>query len=253
MQVPFVLEKYDTFKGYAEASLAEIFGDALNQIGRYEATTLAHSLFLNDGMGRFTRTDLPFLAQATSGYGIATADFDNDGIDDLYLAGNFSHADMMTMAYNGGTSYWLQGHGDGTFSVIPSRESGLLVPYDARGLAISDYDSDGWVDVAVGTNNSRPMLFHNVKHNGNKSITIRLAGPLVNPNGIGARITVTRMDGSSTTRELLSGSGYFSQDSVALVFGVGNSNTVSIQVVWPDGQVTNMENVSANQSLTIHR
>lgn len=251
MQVPFVLEKFPSFRGYAEATLEEIFGDGLTRVTRYEATTLAHSVFLNDGSGQFSRVDLPLLSQTMAGYGLVSADFDNDGFDDLYLAGNFSAADMMTVAYEGGTSYLLRGRGDGTFDAIPSRESGLLVPYDARGVAVSDYDKDGWADILVGVNNMRPLLFRNGGRDGNGSVTIRLQGTAANPTGVGARVTVTRDDGTSSTREVLLGSGYLSQDSAALVFGLGKAATATITVTWPDGHVTTMENVGVGEQVTI--
>ena len=186
-EMPFILETFDTFRAYGEATLEQIYGERLNQVQRFEANTLAHTLFLNDGNGRFTAQPLPQLAQVTAGFGLSVADFDNDGHDDLYLVGNFSYADHETMLYTGGTSYWLRGHGDGTFTVVPSAESGLLVTHDARGVAVSDFNQDGWVDIAVAVNNGRPLLFQNQSQNNNCAVGVRLAGTATNPLGISSR------------------------------------------------------------------
>jgi hypothetical protein len=236
--MPFVLEAFPTFRGYAEATIDQIYGARLAGVGSYAAATLAHSLFTNDGSGRFTATPLPIAAQATAAYGITTADFDNDGRDDLYLVGNFHGADHEIMAYSGGVSYWLKGNGDGTFANVPTAQSGLFVPYEGRGLAVSDYDQNGWVDVAVGLNNHAPLLFHNGGVSGHTGLRVRLAGPVSNPTGVGARITVTLPDGSSSSREVHAGNGYLSQDSATLVFGLGTQAQATVTVRWPDGHVT---------------
>jgi hypothetical protein len=49
----------------------------------------------------------------------------------------------------------------------------------------------------------------------------------------------------------LLGSGYLSQDSAALVFGMGKAATATITVVWPDGHVTTMENVSVGEQVIV--
>jgi enediyne biosynthesis protein E4 len=252
MEMPFIMEQFDTYLAYAQATLADIYGGRLNQAQRLEAATLAHSLFINDGTGRFTVQPLPQMAQVAPAYGIAAADLDNDGFDDLYLVGNFRGADHETMAYDGGISYWLRGHGDGTFTVVPAATSGLSVPYEARGLAVADYDGDGWVDLVVGINNGHPLLFRNQGVAGNNFVRVRLIGPTANPTGVGARIMVTLPDGHMSLRQVQAGGGYLSQDSAVLVFGLGPNESAAITVIWPDGTTTN-QTASAGQTVIIQR
>lgn len=237
-EMPFVYEKFDTFRGYAEASLLEIFGQRLKQedVMTLHANTLQHSVFINDGKGGFGRYALPGLVQATPGYGITSADFDNDGHEDLYLVGNFSHNDHEFRQFTGGISYLLKGNGDGTFNEVPSTESGLFAPFDGRGVAVSDYNKDGWVDIAVGVNDGSPLLFKNQKKDGFCAITLNLEGDEHNPLAIGARIDVVRSNGSRTTREVQAGSGYFSQNSAIQLFGLAENEHATIKVTWPDGK-----------------
>jgi hypothetical protein len=250
---PFILEQFPTAILYAQASVEQVYGDRLAQLQRFEANTLAHMVFLNEGNGRFIAHPLPQLAQITAGYGITTADFDNDGHDDLYLVGNFSYADHETGVYSGGVSYWLRGNGDGTFTAVPPAQSGLLVPYDGRGVAVADYDRDGWTDIAVGANNHAPLLFRNQAKNANCSLQLRLVGLPGNPAGIGSRITVTLPDGSNTVREVMAGSGYLSQDSATLLFGVGAASQVTVSVRWSDGAVSQPTMMQACQLVQINR
>ena len=244
-EMPFVLEQYDTFLAYSEATLAEIYGARLDEMVRFEATTLEHMVFINDGTGVFTASPLPKLAQSTTGYGITTADFDNDGHDDIYLVGNFSYADPEFRQFTGGVSYWLHGAGDGTFDVIASDVSGLFVPVEGRGTAVSDFNRDGWVDVVVGVNDGYPLLFANRGQSlvDACSIQVRLDGGLTNPRGVGARLTVTLPDGSTTMREVQAGSSYFSQNSAEQLFGLGEAETADLEIVWPDGVVTVLEDL----------
>lgn len=238
--MPFVYEKFDTFRSYAEASLVEIFGERLVQedVMRLYANTLQHSVFINNGQGGFDRQGLPGLVQAMPGYGIVSADFNNDGHEDLYLVGNFSHNDHEFRQFAGGISYLLEGNGDGSFKEVPSTGSGLFVPYDGRGVAVSDYNKDGWVDIAVGVNDGPPLLFENNGANDFCSIVLNLTGKAPNPLAIGARVEVTRSNQKKTTREVQAGSGYFSQNSVTQLFGLGHSEEARVKVVWPSGEVT---------------
>lgn len=250
MEMPFIMEQYDTYQAYAEATLAEIYGTRLDGAQRFEATTLAHTLFINDGLAHFTAAPLPQMAQVAPAYGLVTADLDNDGHDDLYMVGNFRGADHETMAYDGGTSYWLRGQGNGTFTVVPALQSGLSVPYEARGLGAADYDGNGWVDIAVAVNNGHPLLFQNNGNTTNSFIRVTLAGPPANPTGVGARIVVTRPDGSNTLREVQAGSGYLSQDDSTLVFGLGANSSATVTVLWPNGATTT-QNVNAGQTVVM--
>ncbi|APD87546.1 hypothetical protein BM527_16420 [Alteromonas sp. Mex14] len=252
-EMPFVYEKFDTFKSYAEASLEEIFGERLKQEGvmNLYANTLQHGVFINNGKGGFEMSPLPGLVQATTGYGIASADFDNDGHEDLYLVGNFSHSDHEFRQFAGGISYLLKGNGDGTFAEVPSIRSGLYVPYDGRGVAVSDFNKDGWVDIAVGVNDGRPLLFENNGGNEGCAITLKLVGKQPNTLAIGARVEVIRGNKNRTTREVQAGSGYFSQNSAFQLFGLGNNEEATVKVVWPDGEATKVTQVKCGAKTVV--
>ncbi|HSH03182.1 MAG TPA: FG-GAP-like repeat-containing protein [Anaerolineae bacterium] len=252
VDMPFLAAKYETHRAFAQDTLEEIYGERLLRpdVFRLQLNHTPHTLFLNDGNGRFQPTPLPLLSQTSLSFGIVASDFDNDGFDDLYFAGNFRHADHETIAYDGGVSYWLRGHGDGTFTPVPTVDSGLFLPEEARGVALADYDNDGWVDILVTRNNTQPALFHNQGQDGHNSVRVRLQGPPANPTAVGARITITHSDGHTVTREIHAGSSYLSQDSATLVFGLGPATTATATVRWPDGTTT-QHDLTAGQLATL--
>ena len=130
----------------------------------------------------------------------------------------------------------LRGNGRGKLAPVPPGESGLVVPGDAKALAVIDIDQDGWPDFLVTRNNSTTLAFQNKGVAERKSVRIRLSGPAGNPTGVGAIISVELANGSRQACEVLAGSGYYSQSTAACFFGYNESNPpVRARVRWPLG------------------
>jgi hypothetical protein len=93
------------------------------------------------------------------GSGVAWIDYDQDGYLDLFFvqAGNFP-ADSDAKITEP-TSRLYRNQGDGTF-VDVTRQVGLLVPGFGQGVAVGDYDNDGFPDLFV-TCYGHLHLYHN--------------------------------------------------------------------------------------------
>jgi hypothetical protein len=59
----------------------------------------------------------------------------------------------------------------------------------ARGMAISDFNNDGAVDVLVSVNDDAPLLLKNKTGNQNHWLGLTLVGTKSNRDAVGARIT----------------------------------------------------------------
>ena len=97
------------------------------------------------------------LMPETIGSGAAFLDYDNDGDQDLFLV-NFRHWPDQP-GDNTPTQALYRNDGNGHFEDV-SREAGLDIEAYGMGVAIGDYDDDGWVDLFLSSLKEN-RLFHN--------------------------------------------------------------------------------------------
>lgn len=165
--MPFLDGKMKSYTNFAKSTLGEIYDPVLLESAkRFEATTFESGIFVNDGKGNFSFSPLPDLAQIAPVFGIAATDFDGDGWSDLVLAQNFYTPQKETGQMDGGLSLFLKGNPKAGnpaewFSPKWPRESGIVVPGDAKSAGFGDIDGDGNPDVLIGVNNGPPRLFLN--------------------------------------------------------------------------------------------
>lgn len=146
--MPSLRAKFPTFHQFANAPIDDLFSmDALRRCHRREANTLESALLLNDGRGAFTFRPLPTLAQLAPVRDVAAVDVDGDGKLDLVLAQNDFSPHRETGRMDGGVSLVLQGDGQGGFEPLWPDRSGLVVPDEARRLALADLNADGRPDL----------------------------------------------------------------------------------------------------------
>jgi hypothetical protein len=96
--------------------------------------------------------------------GCAAADFNNDGMVDLYVAAGHDFPDRLFI-----------NNGDGTFTDMATG-SGLDVAHNGWAAAAGDYDKDGWTDIFVISSGTPPAVMEVgknrlYKNNGNGTFT----------------------------------------------------------------------------------
>jgi hypothetical protein len=238
--IPAVLRRYRLNNDYARATLPEILGtDRLAAATRLAATELRSGVFLSQPDGRYRFEPWPLIAQIAPADGLVAGDFDGDGHADLYVVQN-SYAPAAAIGrFDGGLSQLLCGDGRGNFAPVPPSESGLVVPGDAKALAMLDLNDDGWPDFLVSRNGEATLAFQNRGVAGRHSLRVVLQGKAGNPQAVGARVTAEYADGTTEAGEVSAGSGYYSQSSAALFFGSTDPNPLRrVRVRWPSGATT---------------
>ncbi len=140
---------------------------------------------------------------------------------------------------------------DGTFSDV-SGVVGLDFPEDSRSFALADIDQDGRLEVILKNRNAPQLrILHNEMKNIGHSIAFRLRGRKSNRDGIGALITLEA--GTLHQKKYLqAGSGFLSQHSKELFFGVGKTeDTLKATILWPSGLAQKLEGLQVNHRIEI--
>jgi hypothetical protein len=245
------------------------------------------ALFHNNHDGTFTDvTKAAGLAQSFYGIGVAAADYDNDGLTDLYVVGwggnhlykNMGGGKFMDVtakagvggggfgtsaafvdydrdgkldifvanyvdwspakdlnctldgknksyctpeSYKGQSPILYHNRGDGTFEDV-TLKAGIKTPNaKALGIAVFDYDGDGWPDLFLANDTQPNNLYHNLK-NGTFADVGTTAGIAFNEAGVaraGMGVDAADYDGSGRPSLII---GNFSNEMMALYHNEGN-------------------------------
>ncbi len=108
----------------------------------------------------------------TKGSGIGLIDYDNDGWLDIFVV-NGSTFDALDGKETPPHSALFHNNHDGTFTDVAA-QAGVINDRWGMGVAIADYDNDGWPDIYV-TNWGKNRLFHN-NHDGTFTDVAEKAG-----------------------------------------------------------------------------
>jgi tetratricopeptide (TPR) repeat protein len=140
---------------------------------------------------------------------------------------------------------------DGTFSDV-SAAIGLDFPDDSRAFALADLDHDGRLEIILKNRNAPQLrVLRNTMREIGHSISFRLRGTKSNRDAIGAAITV-ETGAHRQTKFLQAGSGFLSQHSKELFFGLGTTaGTARATIRWPSGVKQEFEQLPANHRIDL--
>jgi enediyne biosynthesis protein E4 len=191
------------------------------------------------------------------GWGTVFFDFDNDGLQDVIVTNGHVYPQLDQARLGASAPYrqralLYRNLGGGTFEEVAARYGDALTePRVGRGLAMTDFDDDGRVDLVLNDLDGFPQVLRNVLEPVGHWLWVRLEGKGKNTSAVGAVVRV-KAGALSMQRLVRSGSSYVSQDDKRQHFGLGSATVADqVEVLWPDQTTTRLENVKADQVLTV--
>ncbi len=240
------------------AEFRDLDNDGLPDIWHTATELETFPLFHNVGNGIFIDvTGRSGLARPTlqmSGWSNGVADFDNDGLKDLFVARSNvldNIAEFASRTY-GEPNTIFRNLGKMKFEDVTAQAGpDVQAPAAYRGAAIGDLDNDGRLDIVVTVLNGKAKILRNVSINTNNWVAFKLVGTRSNRMGIGAQLKITTDDGESQYDIISTSAGYGASRDPRAHFGLGAFKTVKqLEIRWPSGVHQVLKDLPANQ---IHR
>ena len=238
---------------------ADVDGDGWQDLYVTHLDFELNRLYRNNHDGSFEddtfRSGIGNKAILLSGVSMKFLDYDNDGWPDI-LQLNGAMLDNVQL-YHSEVTYkepllMYRNLGKGQFAkVSDSLGADFVRPIAGRGLATSDFDNDGDIDIAVNVRGDYPELLRNDGGNANHWLEVLLIGTKSNRDGIGASLKLTS-EGVSHVEQSKGGTSYMSASDPRIHFGLGKRTKIdSLEITWPSGQIDRLTNLAADKIIAV--
>ena len=240
----------------------------------YHYPYMSNVLQLNNGNGSFSDVgQLAGISKTDWSWAPLIADFDNDGLKDIFVTNgierNIANQDYIRvvkknldenvhmtihevidmMPQEKIANYIFKNEGDLKFNK-KNEFWGFEKKVNSNGAAYADFDNDGDLDLVINNSSDKASLYEN--HATKNFISLKLKGSDKNVQGVGAIAKVFLGGHDDQYLELNPVRGYLSSVTNVLNFGIDNYSTIPrIEVIWPDGKVSILEDIQANQMIEV--
>jgi len=171
-------------------------------------------------------------------FGVALADFNNDGRLDLYEAnGRIESLNPSAQEFEEPNTLYQGTNSIGEFrfeEVMP--EGGVATPliHTSRGLAVGDVNNDGGLDLLVVNKDAAPYLLINQLSRGQwaRFRVVTSTGRDAHGASVSATVGATRM-----RRDVQPSASYLASNDPRVHFGMGDETKIrDVIVTWPGGE-----------------
>ena len=236
-------------------------------------------LHLNVGNDKFSEIGRLAGVESTDwSWGALFFDFDNDGLKDLFVANgiykDLTNQDYLQYISNSEVVKSIVTNNQVNYQklveIIPSnpvpnhafinlngtefkefKTSGLQISGFSNGASYGDLDNDGDLDLIVNNVNMPAFIFENQTNEKSNFIKLELIGEGNNRFSIGAKIFITA-NGQTQMQQIQTTRGFQSSVDLRPNFGIANSTSVDIKVIWPSGKERYLQGVEPNQIIKLN-
>lgn len=266
----FGSDRYDVYNGMTKNGLHHQY--------------MRNMLHMNLGNGSFSEVG-QFAGVANTDWSWAAlfADYDNDGIQDLFVTNGFKRdltdndfakfkafEEIRNSQLQGKKVSYLQVIDKFTENKIPnyifkgsdslrfsnmSTAWGFEEPLLTNGAAYGDLDNDGDLDLVINNINDPAGVYRNNanEHLKNNYLSVKLDCDGGNRHAIGAKVSIFA-GGKSFVKENLPVRGFLSTVDPVLHFGLGKISRVDSMIIhWPDGTQQKVGDVVINGKNTVRQ
>ena len=239
---------------------------------------MQNSLQINNGLVNDSLPDFSNLSRLAGisstdwSWGPIIADFDNDGLKDIFVANgtrreinNKDYFGKLEKSKNKRDSLLEKSlaipsepidnfiyHNKGDLNFEKANEKwGISFKGFTNGSVYVDLDNDGDLEIVTNNIDDYASLFENTSATINNYITLKFKGTAKNLFGIGVKAYVKTKE-TTQFQEMTLTRGFQSSVAPQLHFGLGKADIIdNLKIQWPDGKIEILTNIKPNQFITL--
>jgi len=155
-QMPFISEKIPTFEEFANASIQDIYGEEIIDSYERKVTSFESILLINNGENKFTLKKLPPLAQSIPIITSDVIDINDDGYEDVIIAGNIYNTEVETPRLDNQFALILLSNKINNYTTLGPKETGLYTNGNIKSIKVINNEKP---QLLIGNNNSALEIF----------------------------------------------------------------------------------------------
>jgi hypothetical protein len=161
-QMPFVKDKFPSYKAFAEASLVDVLGEEnLDNAFHHQADILESVFIENLGNGKFKIKKLPNSVQISPIMDFEFIDIDHNDSKEIVVVGNHYNSEVETVRYDASYGAILS-YNDGEFILKDHKTTGFINKGNAKNISVINTKTGKTLLI---TNNSEYIKVYDINPN----------------------------------------------------------------------------------------